>query len=633
MPTRGGGTTRAEEYYATIRKLDNKDWNQFARLKLGLAPSDIDDIKYNYQLDIGEQKYQMLLKWEQRKGFNATIENLQSMVNDFCGTSQQTVASEQDGRSGAVPTNPLPTSPDSSVQPRENIRYKQLILKISRGLTNEDVQDLASFYRCSDRTFHRGSELLFYLDEHNLWGSSDKFSVLRGNMEVIGRQDLCREIDTYRHSFDPDRADAEMMQEISSERTESQESFNEPSSEQLVQSGIYVAGAEGEGIVQQLQKLRNLKSGSMCTEQPLTPSSHDQASQQTQQPSAGSVLRSGGQVFNIENMTIVTSGPAIGNIETNPKETFSLKQGNGGDTVDSDLENICNFEGSLKDFKVLPAPNESYKKHKTNIDRVYPVKHDTKGHVLILSNIDFSSSWGSEYNRVGGEFDCSLMESLFEQLGFIVHVERDKTAERMDDIVVEFAGQDFHKEADMCIIIVMSHGGLVNEKDVIYGVDGNYLPAEHVVRYFDNDQCGNLRGKPKLFFFQFCRGREVDMGVEYDLPDKAFSPEESLNRLLPKHDSTDATKSIRTPTRQDVLIAFATQQGNLSFRSWFTNAIANVFSKKAKSDHVCDMLKEVKRGLSKRVANTDHPATNQGKVMADVRDILLKNIYFFPGHP
>ena len=30
----------------------------------------------------------------------------------------------------------------------------------------------------------------------------------------------------------------------------------------------------------------------------------------------------------------------------------------------------------------------------------------------------------------------------------------------MEEIVVEFAGQDFHKEADMCIIIVMSHGGL-----------------------------------------------------------------------------------------------------------------------------------------------------------------------------
>ncbi|CAK8691791.1 unnamed protein product [Clavelina lepadiformis] len=111
------------------------------------------------------------------------------------------------------------------------------------------------------------------------------------------------------------------------------------------------------------------------------------------------------------------------------------------DADNLDLENICNFEGSLKDFKVLPAPKESYKKHKTNIDRVYPVKHDTKGHVLILSNIDFSSSWGSEYNRVGGEFDCSLMESLFEQLGFIVHVERDKTAE----VGLRETGSEFNK--------------------------------------------------------------------------------------------------------------------------------------------------------------------------------------------
>ncbi|CAK8691792.1 unnamed protein product [Clavelina lepadiformis] len=203
----------------------------------------------------------------------------------------------------------------------------------------------------------------------------------------------------------------------------------------------------------------------------------------------------------------------------------------------------------------------------------------------------------------------------------------------MKDIVMEFAGQDFHKEADMCIIIVMSHGGLVNEKDVIYGVDGNYLPAEHVVRYFDNDQCGNLRGKPKLFFFQFCRGEGVDEGVRYDSPDRAITLQESLKHFLPKEDQVDATKRIHTPTRQDVLIAFATQQGNLSFRSWFTNAIANVFSKKAKSDHVCDMLKEVKRGLSKRVATSNNPIYDQGKEMADIRDILLKNLYLFPGHP
>lgn len=33
--------------------------------------------------------------------------------------------------------------------------------------------------------------------------------------------------------------------------------------------------------------------------------------------------------------------------------------------------------------------------------------------------------------------------------------------------------------------------------------------------------------------------------------------------------------------------------GDLSFRGWFTNALANVFSKKAHDHSVCDMLKEV----------------------------------------
>ena len=49
------------------------------------------------------------------------------------------------------------------------------------------------------------------------------------------------------------------------------------------------------------------------------------------------------------------------------------------------------------------------------------------------------------------------------------------------------------------------------ETDVVYGVDEEFFPAEDIVRCFDNDNCEHLRGKPKLFFFQMCRGSRLTL--------------------------------------------------------------------------------------------------------------------------
>jgi len=46
------------------------------------------------------------------------------------------------------------------------------------------------------------------------------------------------------------------------------------------------------------------------------------------------------------------------------------------------------------------------------------------------------------------------------------------------------------------------------EGSVMFGVDGKYIRPEHVLSCFDNRNCPLLAGKPKLFFFQACRGGE-----------------------------------------------------------------------------------------------------------------------------
>lgn len=53
----------------------------------------------------------------------------------------------------------------------------------------------------------------------------------------------------------------------------------------------------------------------------------------------------------------------------------------------------------------------------------------------------------------------------------------------------------------------MSHGksGTHDEGTLIYTKDCQFLSSEDLLRRFNNINCPLLKGKPKIFFFQFCR--------------------------------------------------------------------------------------------------------------------------------
>ena len=283
-------------------------------------------------------------------------------------------------------------------------------------------------------------------------------------------------------------------------------------------------------------------------------------------------------------------------------------------------KDICTSPG--KNFKVEHSTPDFYEQNHAN-NRNYEVKSKPKGHALVLCNINFEKEFKS---RRGAEDDCKLMRKLFEGLGLQVEVKKDLKMEEMWICLKSFAENKCHKQADMCVLVIMSHGDNVRgEGNVIYGIDLKPLCADKVIGLFNNDKSPNLINKPKMLFFQFCRGENADKGVSLDTTDSYHAVDNSR--------SIEADSFERIPTTSDVLVAWATQEGNLSFRFWFTNAIANVFSQHAYKEHVCDMLTMVKDGVAKRTAQTGDPKTHNCKAMPQVEENLRKKIYFFPGFP
>ena len=70
----------------------------------------------------------------------------------------------------------------------------------------------------------------------------------------------------------------------------------------------------------------------------------------------------------------------------------------------------------------------------------------------------------------------------------------------------DFSKSDDHRFGQMCVVIILSHG---NDGGLINAADGKSVSTEYVLRRFNNDACPALKGKPKFFILQACRGDEV----------------------------------------------------------------------------------------------------------------------------
>ena len=66
---------------------------------------------------------------------------------------------------------------------------------------------------------------------------------------------------------------------------------------------------------------------------------------------------------------------------------------------------------------------------------------------------------------------------------------------------------DFAKLAqfqhDSLVVVIMSHG---EQGSVFLTCDGRKILLEDVINYFDAVNCPQMAGKPKIFFFNCCRG-------------------------------------------------------------------------------------------------------------------------------
>ncbi|XP_038183472.1 uncharacterized protein LOC119812697 isoform X1 [Arvicola amphibius] len=113
-------------------------------------------------------------------------------------------------------------------------------------------------------------------------------------------------------------------------------------------------------------------------------------------------------------------------------------------------------------------------------------------------------------DRLGAQHDVAALVDLCQALGFKVTLRTDPTAQAFREELVRFREKlDAHKGPVSCALLaLMAHGGPQGQ---LLGVDGQEVQSEMLVQ--ELNCCQALRGRPKVFLLQACRGGNRDPGV------------------------------------------------------------------------------------------------------------------------
>ncbi|XP_058055139.1 caspase-7-like [Anopheles bellator] len=251
-----------------------------------------------------------------------------------------------------------------------------------------------------------------------------------------------------------------------------------------------------------------------------------------------------------------------------------------------------------------------------------PPKYDMNrgGLVIILNQMKFDDA---ELYREGSDKDRDAIEKSFFELGFRVRPHDNPSQDKVFEIL-KGVSEENHTDNDCLVVVVLTHG----EKGTLMAADTQapHRPPYRVARLWErfvDSACPTLRGKPKIFLIQACRGTQTDPGVLVEAP---------VTRSVEEKNEVYATS-----TAPDLLIAYSTFEGHYSYRSgedgsWFIQSLVKTLREHGSGKDLSNLLTCVARDVA--TSNTSYmpgdPAKHNKKQMPVTVSTLTKAVYFCP---
>lgn len=291
---------------------------------------------------------------------------------------------------------------------------------------------------------------------------------------------------------------------------------------------------------------------------------------------------------------------------TEVPQILDAADGKATDSDESDAEKIPQINLGKGDGigRTLPTSVES---------ETYNMDHPERGICVIFNNEKFESCRNLS-ERKGTDVDAEALKNTFRSLGFKVMSYKDCTARMITKTLNKLSKKD-HSKSDCFVCCMLTHG----RDDILYCKQG-VIAVHDVFRPFLANVCPTLVGKPKIFFFQACRGDRLDRGV----PVVA--------------DTIDSSSEVfKLPSQADFVTCYGTTPGYLSWRnegcgSWFIQALCKTLNEHAPQMDLLSMMTVV----SRRVAYDFESYDSQNKDLCGMKQVpvivstLTRQISFHP---
>ena len=277
-----------------------------------------------------------------------------------------------------------------------------------------------------------------------------------------------------------------------------------------------------------------------------------------------------------------------------------------------------------KSKEIFPSPkpwiNDS---NQLDLDRCYAINKGIRG-VCCIINIyrNFST------------YDVTDGQKVFENLSYKVVTFDNITAGTFVSSIKRIRSLIEELNSDSFVLIFSSHG---DPENVMFA-DGRRMSRERIILEFLTPYCPCLAGKPKLFFFQNCRGDHT-----FEIANNTTQPDPNTDSLM----QSDAISSecarvahnirIGTHLPTDIMRFYASTEGSVAYRlstgSIFLQSLYEILQDETINR---ESLNELQSDLVRRVTcysqATLERSHKTGGQVPEFKSSLVKKFYFKHPH-
>ncbi|XP_033468772.1 caspase-14-like [Epinephelus lanceolatus] len=226
----------------------------------------------------------------------------------------------------------------------------------------------------------------------------------------------------------------------------------------------------------------------------------------------------------------------------------------------------------------------------------------------------------------GAVGDLQIMETFFNDFGFVPEIVIDGSVQEMRDKLRSFRDRinRSHEDISCVFVVTSSHGN----RNVIIDPWENTLEVDEIIHCFNDQQCPKLRGKPKVFMLDACRGHMEDPGVCAD-KERDYHLMAQLSAQMETYGHRAYMNKFRSPLIPHMFVAYPTKP---DFVAWMTNAGSHMFVKLAEvlasadteNEHLRDLFVKVNK---KMVDEDTYTENGIRKTVMTVESTLTKALY------